>query len=301
MGRIGPIVVAVCAFAAACGGRQDPGTARLEARVADLEAQVARLQADAERRDRDLGRRVDEALRQLQDGARALQATLDRLAAAPAAPAAPPAPRPHQPDPALTYAVPLDDSPSEGPRHAKVTIVMGMEFACPFCRRSWDTVAALRTKYGRDLRVVYKTFIVHQPQATLAAKAACAAHHQRRWKRMAQGLWDKAFTSHDFSEGNLVTIGRDAGLDVAGLVADMHGPACVAEIQRDHDELARLGQTGTPTFWINGRVLVGAQPIDRFEALIDEEMIKAERAIRGGTRLADYYDELVRTGVPEVK
>ena len=81
----------------------------------------------------------------------------------------------------------------------------------------------------------------------------------------------------------------------------MHGPGCVAELQRDHDELARLGQTGTPTFWINGRILVGAQPIDRFEALIDEEMGKADAAIRGGTRLDDYYDQLLRTGVAEVK
>jgi protein-disulfide isomerase len=204
-----------------------------------------------------------------------------------------------QPDPAVTYSVPLDDSPSIGPKHAKVTIVMGMEFACPFCQRAYETIDAVRAKYGKDVRVVYKTFIVHKDTATKAALAACAAHKAGKWRAMADGLWARAFAKRDFSESNLLAIGRAAGLDVGQLSADMHGPQCAAELLRDMTELTRLGQTGTPTFWINGRVLTGAQPIDRFEALVDEEVKKADAAIAAGVKLDDYYDTLIKNGAPK--
>lgn len=207
---------------------------------------------------------------------------------------------PPQPDPAAVYSVPLDDSPSDGPKHAKVTIVMGMEFACPFCRRSWDTLAALRKKYGKDLRIVYKTFIVHAKDATAAALAACAAHKAGRWRPMADGLWTKAFDQRDFSERNLLAIGRAAGVDPAVMAADMHSAACKDELMRDITELTRLGQSGTPTFWINGRFLAGAQPIEQFEVLIDEERRKAELEMAdSGVSLDDYYDTILANGLKQ--
>jgi protein-disulfide isomerase len=220
-------------------------------------------------------------------------------ASASAQPVHPIAPPP-QPDPAAVYAVPLDDSPSDGPKHAKVTIVMGMEFACPFCRRSWDTLAQLRKKYGSDLRIVYKTFIVHAKDATAAALAACAAHKAGKWRGMADGLWTKAFDQRDFSERNLLAIGRAAGVDPAVMAADMHGAACKDELMRDMVELKRLGQSGTPTFWINGRILVGAQPIEQFEALIDEERRKAELEMAdSGVSLDDYYGTILANGLKQ--
>jgi protein-disulfide isomerase len=222
-------------------------------------------------------------------------------AAASAQPAPAPAPRTPpkrpQPDPAATYAVPLDDSPSEGPAHAKVTIVMGMEFACPFCRRAWDTLAEVRKQYGDDVRIVYKSFVVHAQPGTQTALAACAAHKHGKWRAMAEALWAKAFDARDFDEANLLAIGRSVGLDPAILKADMHGAACAAELLRDMTELTRLGQNGTPTFWINGRIVVGAQPLDRFTALVDEEKKKADAAIARGVKLDDYYDSLLASGL----
>ena len=206
---------------------------------------------------------------------------------------------PPHPDPAAVYAVPLDDSPAEGPKHAKVTIVMGMEFACPYCRRAWDTIHELRATYGDDVRVVYKTFVVHAKEATAAALAACAAHKAGHWRAMADGLWAQAFDKRDFSERTLLAIGRTAGVAPAVMSADMHGAPCRDELARDQAELKRLGQTGTPTFWINGRILVGAQPIERFQELIDVELKKADDAIRAGAKLEDYYDGLVANGVKQ--
>jgi protein-disulfide isomerase len=204
--------------------------------------------------------------------------------------------KPKLPDPAVTYAVPLDDSPTDGPAHAKVTIVMGMDFDCPFCERSWATLADLRAEYGANLRIVFKSFIVHEKDGTEAALAACAAHRQGKWRALADAMWTRAFDKRDFSEAHLVGIARAVGLDGGVLVADMHGAPCKLEVLRDQTELARLGQNGTPTFWINGRILVGAQPKETFEKLIDEEAQKADAVMKAGVRLDDYYGTLLASG-----
>jgi predicted DsbA family dithiol-disulfide isomerase len=205
-----------------------------------------------------------------------------------------------QADPAVTYAVPLDDSPSDGPAHAKVTIVMGLDFDCPFCERAWGTLGELRTEYGKDLRIVFKSFIVHEKDGTEAALAACAAHRQGKWRLLADVLWTQAFDKRDFSEAHLVSIARAVGLDGGVLVADMHGTACKLEVLRDQTELGRLGQNGTPTFWVNGRFVMGAQPKEIFEKLIDEEKQKAEAVMKAGVTLDDYYDTLLKNGRREL-
>jgi protein-disulfide isomerase len=208
--------------------------------------------------------------------------------------------RPKQADPAVTYAVPLDDSPSAGPAHAKVTIVMGLDFDCPFCERSWGTLGELRKEYGDNLRVVFKSFIVHEKDGTEAALAACAAHRQGKWRALADAMWTQAFDKRDFSEAHLVSVARAVGLDGGVLVADMHGTACKLEVLRDQTELGRLGQNGTPTFWVNGRILVGAQPKELFEKLIDEEAQKADAVMKAGVKLDEYYESLLKNGRREL-
>src|SRR5205823_7485140 len=69
--------------------------------------------------------------------------------------------RAREPDRSTVYAVAIAGSPTVGSPKAKVTIVMAMDFACPYCRKAWDTVDDLRKKYGTDLRVVFKAMIVH--------------------------------------------------------------------------------------------------------------------------------------------
>lgn len=286
---------------AGCGARQSTVNA-LETRVAMLENEVTGLRNQNAARERAFDAQLTAATAQMAANAQALEASLDRLKEAAAAPPPPPPPpRRAQPDPAVTYAVPVDGSPVEGVKTAKVTIVMGSEFACPFCRRAWDTITALQAKYGKDLRVVHKTFIVHPQLATVPAQAACAAQRQGKFRPMADALWVRAFDTRDFSEANMIAIGKDLGLDPAKLAADMHSTACADEIKHDQELLARLGQSGTPTFWINGRNMVGAQPQQAFETLIDEEMAKATKAIKGGVKAEKYYDSLVKTGVTDVK
>lgn len=242
---------------------------RMEARMERLEAQVAELSE------------LQEQFGELRD-----------LAIA--------APRPrrptmHRPDPGVVYAVPIDGAPFSGPEHAKVTVVEGFEFACPFCFRVRPTLDELRKIYGKDLKVVYKHYVVHPQKATLPAQAACAAHLQGKGKfqRYTDLLWSEGFEAQmNFSRENLERLARKARLRLGRWRKDMAGP-CEKIVRDDQRELAQVGARGTPVFFINGRFLSGAQPVDAFRNLIDEELAKANAAIDAGTPVEDYYRIMV--------
>jgi protein-disulfide isomerase len=203
-------------------------------------------------------------------------------------------------DPAVTYAVPLGNSPSLGSTRAKVTMVMAFEFACPYCRKAWDTVDALRTKYGKDLRVVYKQFVVHPTTATAAANAACAANRQGRWRQMADLLWTKAFDVRQFDQAHIDELAAEAGLDARHYQADIAGP-CPQELKDDAAALKKFAVSATPSFFINGRYMAGARDIADFQALIDEELAKANAAIKRGVKPEKVYEtEVLGKGATEV-
>jgi protein-disulfide isomerase len=195
----------------------------------------------------------------------------------------------NRPDPAAVYAAPIDGAAFDGRRHAKVTLVESFEFACPFCRRVSSTIAQLKKEYGKDLKVVYKNFIVHASQATIPARAACAANHQGKFMRMHDLIWSKGFDDNrNLSRDNMMRLARQVGLRMSKFRSDMDGP-CVERVRQDQAEMSRLGARGTPAFFINGRFLSGARPIGQFRTLIDEELRKANERIRDGTSLKSYY------------
>lgn len=234
--------------------------------------------------------------------------------AAPGAAARPPAPRRPTADPSKTYAVTVDGLPFEGPADAKVTIVKGYEYACPYCQKVNPTIDELMKKYGNDLKVVYKQFVVHPTVATAPAVAVCAAAKQGKFTPMNHAIWDKVFTPKKFDQmvdaaeakpgtpgggkqqcfeseagcANLEAIAKEIGLDLNKFKADMKGD-CATDIRKQQAELSQMGMSATPGFFINGRFLSGAQPIDAFSAVIDEELKKANERIAAGTKLADYY------------
>jgi len=84
------------------------------------------------------------------------------------------APRPQrvEPDRQKTYSMPIEGDPVDGPADAKVTLVKAYDYACPYCEKVRDTMDELRKKYGNDLRIVFKQFVVHPQVATASALAA---------------------------------------------------------------------------------------------------------------------------------
>lgn len=226
-----------------------------------------------------------------------------------------PTPAPTRPfrglDPAKTYAVGVTYGHVDGPADAKVTMIVADEYACPYCQRARPTVADLRKKYGRDLRVVYKQFVVHPHQATAPALASCAASKQKKHDKLDVLLWTKGYDQRQFDtpttlpdgttqpcwehvDGCPIVLGfaKEAKLDLTRFKRDMAN-ICVTELTEIKLELGTFQVSATPTFFINGRVLSGAQPIENFAKLIDEEAAKADERIKKGTPRAKYYEKWV--------
>jgi protein-disulfide isomerase len=216
-----------------------------------------------------------------------------------------------EPDKAKTYSVPIDGDPFDGPADAKVTLVKAYDYACPYCEKVRETMDQLRQKYGNDLRVVYKQFVVHPQVATAGALAFCAAAKQGKATQMDALLWDKGFKAHNYDKdataeggaapqkcweaaaGCPVVLGfaKELGLNETQFKTDMKD--CQQLTQKDMKDLQQLGVGATPSFFINGRFMSGAMPIDNFTALIDEEMKKASDKISAGTPAAQYYQDAV--------
>jgi protein-disulfide isomerase len=300
-------MVLVSVLAAACWSSQPARTAdpaeveRLSRALAASQQEVATLK----RQLREATAARDEAAT-LEAKIKALEASL--AAPPPASPAAPV--RRSGPDAAKTYAIELGSWPQRGPADAKVTIVFVHDYACPYCEKSRATLDDLVKKYGKDLRIVYRPIIIRPRQSAPSALAACAAGRQKRYDKLEPLLWEKGFHARNYDTdatapdgttqscwlapaGCPIVIGfaTEIGLDLRRFKADMQ--SCDAVVHDSMAELTALGVAATPTFFINGRYTAGAQPIEQFATLIDEEKLKAEQRIRQGTPKARYYQEWV--------
>jgi len=229
-----------------------------------------------------------------------------------AAGAAAPRPTRVEPDRQKTYSMPIEGDPVDGPADAKVTLVKAYDYACPYCEKVRDTMDELRKKYGNDLRIVFKQFVVHPQIATAGALAVCAANKQGKFLQMDQLLWDKGFKNRQFDKdaaaeaggqpqrcweaaaGCPIVVGfaQELQLNIDKFKADMKGE-CQALIQKDQRDLQVLGVGATPSFFVNGRFMSGAMPIDNFVALIDEELKKANEKISAGVSAANFYQQVV--------
>lgn len=203
---------------------------------------------------------------------------------------------PAEPDPQAVYSVPIDGYPSVGPATAQVTIVKAYEFACGFCYRVRPTLQTLLADYAGKVRIVYKPFVVHADVAVLPAMAACAADKQGKFLAMENAIWEKGFAQRDLGEEKINALAQEIGLDMERYRKDKEGTECMDSLRASVANLGEVGVSGTPTFYINGRALTGAQPIEAFKKIIDEELAKADRAIASGTPAASYYQKVVVEG-----
>jgi protein-disulfide isomerase len=210
-----------------------------------------------------------------------------------------PTPRP-QPDPNAVYRVPVGNSPTRGPADALVTIVEFSEFQCPFCNRVRPTLDQIAERYGRDVRFVFK----HNPlpfheNAMPAAEAAAEAYAQRG----NEGFWrmhDLLFENQQaLTRENLERFAQQIGLDMARFRRALDEHTHRAEIEADQNLARQLGATGTPSFFINGRSLRGAQPFEAFQQLIDQERARAEERVRSGVPRARLYETIIANGATE--
>jgi protein-disulfide isomerase len=223
-------------------------------------------------------------------------------AAPAAAPGAQPGAAPQQarpqPDPNAVYRVPVEGRlPQQGPDDALVTLVLFSEFQCPFCSRVEPTVTRIVQEYGRDVRVVWMNNpLGFHPNAMPAAIAAMEAFEQggnaKFWALHALLFEHQA----DLSRPNIETYAQQAGLNMAQLRAALDNNEHQAIITAQQQLAQGLGASGTPSFFINGRNLRGAQPFEAFKMVIDEELAKARALVAAGTPRARVYAETIRNG-----
>jgi len=176
------------------------------------------------------------------------------------------------------------DLPSRGPDAAPVVIEEFSEFQCPFCRRVQPTLHELDRRYPDRLRWVFRHFpLPFHESAELSARAGVAAHRQDRfWP-----FHDMLFAEGRLSEEDLVATAHKLGLDLQQFRADLEDPGVANVVARDVRLARDLGVSGVPHFRINGRTLSGAQPLDAFVALVEEELAKAEALLAQGTAPED--------------
>ena len=219
---------------------------------------------------------------------------------------------PNEPDPEATYSVSISGAdPVEGPADARITIIEGFEFLCPYCFLVNPTVEQVLAKYPNDVRLVSKYLIIHGAPAVMPGMAACASAKQGKYKEMKAALWSHLFKMEDnrpkmqqdqVSPDAIDKMATEAGLDLAKMKVDMVSPECQGWLQTSQDALHPLGANATPAFFVNGRYISGAQPFDSFDKLIQEELAKADKKIADGVAKADLYEkEVVAKGLKKVK
>ncbi len=172
------------------------------------------------------------------------------------------------------------DVPTFGPRDAPVFIEEFDDFQCPYCRRVQSTLKALAQKYEGSVRFAFRhNPLPYHAEAFGAAKAAVAAMRQGQFWPYHEQLFANA---HALSEPDLERYAEDLGLDLRQFRADFADPRTAELVRRDKERAERYGCRGTPNFLINGRLMRGAQPVEAFSAVIEEELAKARELVSDG-------------------
>jgi len=172
-----------------------------------------------------------------------------------------------------------------GEAAAPVTLTMFVDYECPYSRRAGETIVALRSKYGQKLRLeVHQRPLVFHAHAKNAALAVLAAGEQGKSFAMHERLLS---LTKPLDDDAIESIARDLPLDLPRFRLAWNGPRAADALARDEALASKLGADGTPTFFVNGRKLMGAQPIETFAKAIDEEIVAANDLLAKGTRPED--------------
>jgi protein-disulfide isomerase len=165
------------------------------------------------------------------------------------------------------------DDPSIGPANAKVTIVEAGCFACPYTKQAVPTVKQVLAYYGDKVRFVYKDFPISSahPGAQIASEASyCAKEQGKYWEYFDVLFANQGQTGNDDLTGFAGTL----GLNTSQFSQCLDSHKYKATVDANFAEAYKIGVYGTPTFFINGQVLVGPKTFNEFKQIIDRELAK---------------------------
>lgn len=169
--------------------------------------------------------------------------------------------------------VSVDDDPSWGPEDAPVTIIEFSEFLCPYCQRfAVQTLPQIKQAYEGEVRYVYRDFIVHgEPALKISEATECADDQEKFWEYHDK-LWESYQANAQQAQAGtdaLVTAlegyASDLGLDTAKFNDCLDSDKYASEVQKDSQDAQSYGVGGTPSFFVNGQLVVGAVPFEDYQ------------------------------------
>ncbi len=171
-----------------------------------------------------------------------------------------------------SFNVEVGDAPIKGNKDAKVTIVEFSDFQCPFCAKGTEVIDGITKKYGNKVKIAFKNFpLPFHKQAKQAAIAGLCAQEQgddKFWK-----LHDKMFSDQTkLDKDSLKSSAKSLGLDSEKFNKCLDENKHDAKVESDIESGKKVGVKSTPTFFVNGKLISGAQPLEVFSEIIDEEL-----------------------------
>ncbi len=179
-------------------------------------------------------------------------------------------PKPRRP----TFPIELGNAPVTGGRDAKVTIVEFSDFQCPYCAKGADLIRDIKKKYGNKIKVAFKNFpLPFHNHAEKAAVAGLCANEQGSdyfWK-----MHDAMFANQaGLDPDGLKKTAQKVGLKADAFEKCLSENKYLSQVNADMEEGKKIKVKSTPTFFVNGQLINGAQPIEVFSEVIDEELAR---------------------------
>lgn len=170
------------------------------------------------------------------------------------------------------YTVTEDNNPSLGPASAAITIIEFSDYQCPFCTKFHKEIwPQIKAAYGDQIRLVYRDFpliSIHDNAVSAAEAADCALEQNKYWEFHDALFSDK----YSLGKDNYIQYATELKLDVTAFTTCIDSRKFQSEVNADYTYASNLGVSSTPTFFLNGIPLVGAQPFTVWKGLIDKEL-----------------------------
>ena len=163
----------------------------------------------------------------------------------------------------------IEASPRYGDQDAPVAVVVYDDFECPYCAKTVPVLKQLWNRYPKQVKLIFKNFPLQMHKhSRLAALAGLAAHRQGKfWP-----LHDLMFANHSkLNPQKIRDLALQAGLDMHSFETDLADPGLAAQVDMEIEEGRKIGVRGTPTLFINGR-LVERRSVDEMSRMVDAEL-----------------------------
>jgi protein-disulfide isomerase len=170
------------------------------------------------------------------------------------------------------FDVPAGDNPAQGPADALITIIEFSDYQCPYCRK-WvlEVWPKIQAAYPGKVRLVYRDFplySIHSEADAAAIAAYCAGDQNKYWE-----FHDLLFSDQlPFGQDSYIQYATQINLNVEQFKQCITVQKFKDNVSKNYDYASNLGVNSTPTFFINGIPMVGAQPFEEFKKLIDKEL-----------------------------